>query len=357
MIHGSWVQAEIRRHAKADRKTAEAAKVQVKKAETKSLINYYGVNQKPLQPRPLGEADFFIAAPIPATRTDEAEGDEKWRMPKDSKPAGKILGTGLGKGASRGKIKIVNGIRLKKDGTPYKKMGRKPNHSRTVKPNNSSGTLTGEIVEVKVEEITNDDVPLDCLPMEEDEPEEEIKEGQSVEAATTVKVEDIIEGTPQPLLQPVPPPTPPPPSTVMENVVQVQLLPKLVAIQPRVQQKAADVDLQNALQHQIALLTKENTKLTCNNLSLQVHIQLLLDSILILNLKEDLGKMIKFVYQNKGSVNCILCRGEKMKSETYSREQLNSHLAECHSEKETSSLEVNFNHIKKKFEYHVFHHC
>ena len=245
--------------------------MQVKKAETKSLINYYGVNQKPLQPRPLGEADFFIAAPIPATRSDEAEGDEKWRMPKDSKPAGKILGTGLGKGASRGKIKIVNGIRLKKDGTPYKKMGRKPNHSRTSKPSNSSGTSTGEIVEVKVEEITNDDVPLDCLPMEEDEPEEENEEGESVEAATTVKVEDIIEETPQPLLQPVPQPTPPPPSTMMENVVQVQLLPKLVAIQPRVQQKAADVDLHNALQNQISLLTKENTKLTCNNLSLQVH--------------------------------------------------------------------------------------
>ena len=43
--------------------------------------------------------------------------------------------------------------------------------------------------------------------------------------------------------------------------------------------------------------------------------------------------MMNFVYQNKGEVNCILCRGSKnlfMKSKTYSRDELTRHVVEYH---------------------------
>ena len=146
-------------------------------------ISSYGVSLKPLQPRPLGETDFFIAAPPVTTNEGDGGGDdEKWRMPKDTRPKARRKEKLT---RQRAPAKVVNGVKIRQDGQPYKKKGRKPkrvnidaNNSTDTSSNSTAdntansadtaaGTSSADIVEVKVEEVTNnDDVPLNCLPME-----------------------------------------------------------------------------------------------------------------------------------------------------------------------------------------------
>ena len=133
---------------------------------------------------------------------------------------------------------MVNGVRVKQDGTPYKKRLGRPRGvykvSRVAVTGYDSLTYENEDeeVDVKVEGLTcHDDTPLDCLATSN-----EIDTADEVQSA--IKIEEHSEDVEQPVSK------------------------KLVPIQ----ENTADT----AMQNKIDQLTMENTQLMCKSLQLQV---------------------------------------------------------------------------------------